>query len=203
MPRRFKQGAGVVLSAAVASQAGHLLAYGLRYGAAAGAVQSQGAHAYFPVAAQLAGGLAGLAALVCLLVLGAARRLGAGGPLERRPLMDYLPVFFALQLGFFFGQETVESLVAGAPAPDAVALLLWGAVGQLPAALVAALAFSWFAARVAPALRALRRRRRLPRLRGPLALRPPAEDAFGPRLTVARSAPAVLVKRGPPHLAPV
>lgn len=198
MPRRFKRGAGAVLMAAAASQAGHLLAYGVRFGAASAAVQSRGAHAYFPLVALLVGGLAGIVGLACVLVIAAGRRLGGGRPLERRPLMDYLPVFFALQLGLFIGQETVESVAAGAPAPDAVALLLWGAVGQLPAAAVAALAFCWLAARVAPAMEALRRRRRLTPLRAPIALNLPRPGLSIPRLALATSAPAVLVKRGPP-----
>src|SRR5260370_11326676 len=57
------------------SQAGHLLAYQVRFGAAAQQIQSSGAHAYFPLLAKTALG-AGAAALIgALLIMGLARIL--------------------------------------------------------------------------------------------------------------------------------
>src|SRR2546421_155814 len=46
----------------VGSQAGHVLAYGLRFGDTAQAIQSSGVHAYFPALAKTAVGAAALAA---------------------------------------------------------------------------------------------------------------------------------------------
>jgi hypothetical protein len=65
-------------------------------------------------------------------------------------------MLFCLQLTFFVVQESVET-AAGAPATSAAALLLWGSLGQLPVAVLAALALRWIAVRVAPAISSLLR----------------------------------------------
>ena len=61
-----------------ASQAGHLLAYELRYGSAAAQLQSAGAHAYFPAVVKTGLGAAAAVTLLGLLVVGFAR--ASSGP---------------------------------------------------------------------------------------------------------------------------
>jgi hypothetical protein len=57
-----------VLGVAIAgSQAGHLLAYQLRFGATAQQVQSSGAHAYFPLLARTSLGIAAIVLLACFV----------------------------------------------------------------------------------------------------------------------------------------
>ena len=68
----------------VGSQAGHVLAYELRFGSAAQAMQSTGAHAYFPALAKTAIGAAALAILGGLLIVGFARVVA--GRMEKEPL---------------------------------------------------------------------------------------------------------------------
>jgi hypothetical protein len=139
---------------------GHLLAYRVRFGAEAGHEQSSGVHAYFPVlVATLTAGL-GAALLASLLVVGAAR-LAAGRrrgerPGPRWPVTDLLAVLFTIQLGVFLALEVAEALAAGSPVPSAPELLLWGTLGQLPVALLAAVALSWLSPRLAVAVRRLR-----------------------------------------------
>jgi hypothetical protein len=53
---------------------------------------------------------------------------------------------FTMQLAWFAGQEVVEALVAGARVASAADLLLWGTLGQLPVALVAAAGLRWLLA---------------------------------------------------------
>jgi hypothetical protein len=138
----------------VASQAGHLLAYELRYGGAAPTLQSSGAHAYFPLVAKTGLGAAAAVMLLGLLAIGLAR-LAAGRPIPQEPgpsFLRLLGVLYSLQLTCFVVQETVEAAVGGAPASSPAALLLWGTVGQLPVAMVAALALRWLVVRLRPAL---------------------------------------------------
>jgi hypothetical protein len=148
--------AGGVAVALVASQAGHLLAYALLYGPVAGRMQSTGAHAYFPTLVKTAFGLAAAFVLLSMVVVGLARLL-AGRRLESSSPPSYvrlLAILFCVQLTFFVVQESAE-MAAGAPATSAPALLLWGSLGQLPVALLAALALRWIAVRVGPAIASL------------------------------------------------
>ena len=150
--------AGGVAVALVASQSGHLLAYALLYGPVAGRMQSTGAHAYFPTFIKAAFGLAAAFALISMVAIGLARLL-AGRRLESSSSPSYvrlLAMMFCLQLTFFFVQESIE-MAAGAPATSAAALLLWGSLGQLPVAVLAALALRWIAVRVGPAVATLLR----------------------------------------------
>src|SRR5258708_12704937 len=59
------------------SQAGHLLAYQVRFGAAAQQIQSSGAHAYFPLVAKTALGAAAAALIGPLLLVALPRSLSA------------------------------------------------------------------------------------------------------------------------------
>lgn len=138
----------------VGSQAGHALAYQLRFGDTAQAIQSSGVHTYFPALAKTAVGAAALALIAGLLIVGFARVV-AGRRIETEaapPFIRLLAALYTLQLALFAGQETAEAFINGAPASSAAGLLLWGTVGQLPVALVGALALRWLVARLGPAL---------------------------------------------------
>lgn len=137
----------------IASQAGHLVAYQVRYGAAAEQIQSAGAHAYFPAVLKTGVGLLAVFVLLALVAIGLGRLL-AGRRLDSAAAPSFLrlvALFFCLQLTCFVIQESLE-MAAGAPVVTAPALLLWGTLGQLPVAFVAALVLRWFAVRVIPAV---------------------------------------------------
>ena len=156
--RRGRLAILVLAAGVLGSQAGHLLAYQLRFGTAAAQLQSTGAHSYFPAVAKTGVGIASLGLLAGLLIAGMARVIarktipGAGGP----AFLRLLAAVYTLQLALFAVQETAEALIGGAPAGSAPLLLLWGAVGQLPVAVAASLAVRWLLVRVRPALAALR-----------------------------------------------
>src|SRR5260370_27372870 len=85
------------------SQAGHLLAYQLRFGAAAQQIQSTGAHAYLPLVAKTALGAVAAALIGGLLLVGLARLLSGrrvrsdSGP----SYVSLLAILFSLQLATF------------------------------------------------------------------------------------------------------
>jgi hypothetical protein len=140
----------------VASQAGHMLVYAVVYGPVAAHVQSTGAHAYFPALVKTAFGLTAAFMLLALAAVGLARML-AGRRVPSIPAPGFgrlLAMLFCLQLACFMVQESIET-AAGAPATSAAALLLWGSLGQLPVAALAALALRWIAVRVGPAVASL------------------------------------------------
>ena len=190
----------VLLMAALAvagSQAGHLIAYAVRFGAAAGQMQSSGAHAYFPVAAKTALGLVAAALLVALLLVGmvrgAGRRVVPTGP----SFISLLAILFTLQLLFFVVQEIVEAAAAGVPAESVSALALWGMLGQLPAAAVVAATLRWLWSRVEGAVLQLRSSFAVVRWTVP-----PAAPAWRPvYVPVARRDAwrSHHTRRGPPH----
>jgi len=140
------------------AQAGHLLAYELRFGVAAPALQSTGAHAYFPALAKTGVGLAALALLSSLLVVAAARIVAGRRvqPGTSPSFVRLLAVLYTIQLACFAGQETAEALLGGTHASSAPLLILWGTAGQLPVAVAAALALRWLDLRLEPALAVLR-----------------------------------------------
>jgi len=144
--------------AVLASQAGHLLAYQLRYGAAAQHLQGSGAHAYFPTLAKT--GLGMLAALTVsgLFVVGFARIVG-GRALDREstalPYLRLVATMYTIELGIFVAQELGESAVAGTPAPSLTVLFLWGTLGQLPIAALAAAGLRWLLVRFRSAVQEL------------------------------------------------
>ncbi len=135
-----------------ASQAGHLLAYTLRFGAAAGQMQSAGAHAYFPSMAKTVLGLIAFAMVAGLLVVAAARVIGGrSNKATAPPFLRLVAVLFTIQLAAFALQETAESLLTGAAASVPL-VLVWGTVGQLPVAAAGAIALRWLLASVPLAL---------------------------------------------------
>jgi hypothetical protein len=140
------------------SQAGHLVAYQVRFGAAALQLQSSGAHAYFPLLVKTALGGAAVVLVVVLLMIGAARALAAGGRLHAAAGPSYVSVLatlFTLQLAVFMAQEVIEAVAAGVPPGSAINLLLWGILGQLPVALTAAAALRWLWRRAEAAAEAI------------------------------------------------
>ncbi len=142
----------------IGSQAGHLLAYELRFGNAAQQVQSAGAHSYFPSLAKTGLGVAALTLLVALFIIGAGR-VATGRRIKPETAPSFvrlLAALYTIQLALFGAQETIESLAGGGAVAAAPALLLLGAAGQLPVAVVSALALRWLGARLRPALAAIR-----------------------------------------------
>lgn len=152
--RRVAAGFGI---AALGSQAGHILAYQLRYGPAAQQVQSSGAHAYFPSLTKTFAGLTAAAFLGCLFLVGLSRVLGGRRDLRDQPvaLLRLAAALYTAQLTLFVGQEIVESHAAGIANGPGFELVLWGMIGQLPVALVAAVALRWLLGRVEPAVAGL------------------------------------------------
>ena len=187
---------------ALASQAGHLLVYQLQFGSAAQSVQSTGVHSYFPVLAKTSLGLAALAVVGSLLIIGASRLLTnrPGSRILRGPsYLSLLATLFTIQLTCFVLQETIESGVAGTAVASAPHLFLLGTLGQLPIAAVAALAFKWLSVRVESSISTLRAVLATKVMTfGSIAtvLAPPA---LIPQLALAAACPAAYVKRGPPR----
>lgn len=184
------------------SQAGHLLAYELRFGSAAQHLQSSGAHAYFPVVAKTAFGAVAAAFVGAIFLIGLARVL-AGRPRMRtgsaHGYIEVLAALFTIQLACFITQEVGEALVAGTAVDSAAHLLLWGSLGQLPVAVLAAVALGWLWARFESAIDDLRAVLAVaPAARGPAAVavaRWPMPDRG---LLLWQVAGGSLGKRGPP-----
>jgi hypothetical protein len=157
--RSFKTGGALVGLGVVLSQLGHLLVYQLQFGTTAQLVQSTGAHAYFPMLVKTSLGLGAAAFLASLMLICAARfvsrgrgRTVAGGPSYLR----LLGALFTIQLVFFALQETIESVAAGTSIATAPHLLLMGSIGQLPVAIVGALALKWLLVRFEAAVTEIR-----------------------------------------------
>ncbi|HEY0829499.1 MAG TPA: hypothetical protein VGE99_00055 [Candidatus Dormibacteraeota bacterium] len=200
MSRRRFALAGLGLGIA-ASQAGHLLAYILRYGAGAIQVQSGGAHAYFPATVKTGLGAAVAVALMSLLVIGFAR-MAAGRPIAREQapsLLRLFAVLYTLQLACFVFQETAESAWTGAYSTSPAVLLLWGTAGQMPVALAAALALRWLAMRLGPAIAQLRLELTPLRRRFVYALTAPAAAPDRVLVLSDEQIASGFSRRGPPH----
>jgi hypothetical protein len=199
--RPLKMAAALVGFGVLLSQFGHLLVYQLEFGSAAQAVQSAGAHAYFPTFAKTGLGIAAAAVLGSLLVIGAAR-LAAGGriqPIAAGPsYMSLLGALFTVQLVSFAVQETIESMAAGTAIAGAPHLLLMGSVGQLPVAIVAALALKWLLLRFEAAVLTIRTAIASARtsVATPRIVLLPRTPRLAPSLLEA--CPSAYIKRGPP-----
>lgn len=188
--------------AVLSSQAGHLLAYAVRFGSAAAQVQSTGPHTYFAILAKTSLGMVAAALLGSLFLVGLARIL-TSRQVRTGSAPSYIALvaaLFTIQLVCFAGQEVAEAALAGAPTGTAAHLLLWGTLGQLPVAAVAALAVRWLAARVEAAV---------DDIRGAMAQPfdgPPVPASIPVWITPDRSslllsvAGPSLAKRGPPLL---
>ncbi len=196
--------AAVLLAVLAGSQLGHAIVYYARFGLDAGARQSTGVHSYFPA---LAGGLSaalGVLLMASLLVVAAARAMEPvpAGCRRRTTLrfFDLLPALFAAQLLVFAGQETIESLAAGGGhLPSMVELLFWGALGQLPAAAIAAAIVAWLLTGLEAAWTALLEGVwRLLNEPPPPALQRAALPEPAAALRLASAFPSAFRKRGPP-----
>ena len=190
--------------AVLASQAGHLLAYQLRFGSAAQHLQGSGAHAYFPALAKT--GLGVLAALTvgALFIVGFARIAG-GRALSREstalPYLRLMAAMYTIQVGIFVVQELSESAAAGTPAPSLTLLLLWGTLGQLPVAALAAAGLRWLLVRFRSAAYELGAA--VAPLRFDTAFSPllqPIGTVSHAVLLQSRGQTACLAERGPPSL---
>jgi hypothetical protein len=188
--------------ALLGSQAGHLFAYQLRFGAVAQHVQSTGAHAYFPLLAKTSVGVVAAAMLAALFFVGLARALSGRSRSKSRSGPSYirlLAILFTVQLACFVAQEVGETLVAGLPVDSAPHLLLWGTLGQLPVAALASLALCWMASRFESALVVIRAALTSPAFHhGLTTAAAPAWSAPARSLIQSSVAGASLVKRGPP-----
>jgi hypothetical protein len=188
--------------AVLGSQAGHLLAYQLRFGVAAQHVQSTGAHGYFPLVAKTSLGAVGAAVVAGLLLIGLARVLtgrpasrGSGGP----SYVGLLAVLFTVQLACFVGQEVSEAVLAGSPVDSGAHLLLWGTLGQLPVAALAAVALGWLARRYESAVSDIRALLNARPSSMPLAaVAIPVWVTPAQAFLLSQVAGASLAKRGPP-----
>src|ERR1700687_4398184 len=88
-------------------------------------------------------GLAGLALIGGVLLVGLARILSGRRvrSMFEPSYVSLLAFLFSIQLAAFIAQEVAEALIARSSAGSAPALMLWGTLGQLPIAAIAALAF--------------------------------------------------------------
>jgi hypothetical protein len=137
------------------SQAGHLLAFQLRFGSAAMQLESTGAHAYFPMLAKTAIGAVAAVLVIGMFVVGLARMLCGGRRVASSTgpkYIELLAALFTIQLAIFISQEVAEAMVGGFAAASAAHLLLWGTLGQLPVAAVAAIALGWLWIRLESAI---------------------------------------------------
>lgn len=186
----------------VGAQAGHMLAFQLRFGSAAQHLQSSGAHAYFPTLAKVTLGTIAAALLAVLLVIGLARVLsrGSGARCVAAPkYIELLAALFTIQLISFIAQEAGEAMISGGTLGTAPDLLLWGTLGQLPVAAIAAIALGWLSTRFESAVVELRAVLALTRARLQAFLVVLAQSPVPDRaLLLSYVAGGSLGKRGPP-----
>lgn len=195
--------ASVLLAVLASAQLGHFLTYLARFGGAAGWHEAGGVHSYYvPLAAGLGGALA-VVLMSSLVVLAAARstlmmRPGCR-PRSTVRFLDVLVATFASQLAIFLAQELIETLVAGHALSSPVRLLVWGALGQLPAAAIAAALIVWLLTRVEAAWTAYVEGIPTPAIQpaAPAAPPPTRPDADS-RLRLGSTFPSAFRRRGPP-----
>lgn len=155
--------ATAVLLGVLLSQPGHALGYVVLFGSRSFAMQSHGAHAYFPTTFHLSFELLTTVALAVAAILGLGRlALGRSLGLQAGPCADprdLILVLGAVQLNVFAFQELTEVLAAGLSADTHwLAMTALGAIaGQLPVAVVGGLLLAWCSTRLRVALDALRR----------------------------------------------
>jgi hypothetical protein len=184
------------------SQAGHLLAFQLIFGSAAQHLQSTGSHAYFPLVAKTALGAIAAGVLLGMFVIGLSRVLSGRSGVARPsglPFVQLVAALFTIQLACFITQEVVESMVSGTGSASAPSLLLWGTLGQLPVAAVAAIGLRWLWTRFEAAvgdLRAVLTAVRAPRIPALITVR--AWPAPNNALLRSQLVGGPLSKRSPP-----
>jgi hypothetical protein len=200
--RALKAGVALLGFGVLLSQLGHLLVFQLLFGSSAQTVQSTGAHAYFPALAKTSAGLAAAAFLAILLVIGASNILARGPivkPASSPSFVRLLALLFTVQMASFGIQETLESLAANMAVASAPQILLLGAVGQLPVAILGALALKWLLVRFESAVTAIRIALSSVRIStSPVAIRTAAWPNLDHDLVLTAAAGPSLAKRGPP-----
>ena len=153
------------LAVLAASQAGHLLTWQLRQGPEGLPVPGSSAHGYLPALTTVVFGAGGVVVLTALCVVAVARLVRLGPVLHeattarqvrRTSVLDMAALLFVLQLVVYLAQETLEATWAGYSRPGLADLLLWGSLGQLPAAVAAGAALSWLSVRFEAAVRSWR-----------------------------------------------
>ena len=193
------------------SEGGHILAYLARYGGQGLRIQSEGTHAYLPGLLQLTGGVVGLLLLAVLVVLGLGRiafSRGAGLARSRTvPLGDLLVTTAIVQFDVYLAQEIAEVLASHQALTFSLLFTITacGLAGQLPVAVLGALALTWISGRLETAVARLRT------LWEPASVgaRPPTPGMPVVSMAgvvvvtslLAAVAGQALVKRGPPLLA--
>jgi len=186
----------------VASQAGHLLAFQVRFGSSAQHLQSSGTHAYFPLLAKTTLGVVAATLLAAVFVIGLARVLKCGSRMRTGSgpkYIELLAALFTIQLVCFISQEVGEAMLAGTPVNSAPQLLLWGTLGQLPVAAVAALALGWLRTRFEFAVDDLRSALAVAHVpHAPVAVALALWPEFDRALRLSQVAGGSLAKRGPP-----
>lgn len=186
----------------LAAQAGHLLAYEVRFGAAAQQVQSSGVHFYFPSLVRASLGIAAALALGALFLIGLARILSGRSIIRTDSTPHYarlVATLFTVQLLLFAAQEVSEAWVGGTPVASVADLLLWGTLGQLPVAVIAAAGLRWMLARFESAIQEIRiALAAVPSSVAPVAVAALAWSQSNRNLLLRPVAGASLSKRGPP-----
>lgn len=189
------------------SQAGHLLSYQLHFGAVAQHVQSSGAHAYFPLLARTSLGIVAILLLASLSLIGLGRVLAGRSSARATSTTSFvglLATLFTIQLACFTGQEIGEALVARAPLASPADLMLWGALGQLPVAALAATALGWIFTRFETAVDDIRSviaiRQPAP---VPIPVAIPAWTATDGTYLLSGATGGSPGKRGPPSSSPI
>lgn len=186
----------------VASQAGHLLAFQVRFGSAAQHMQSSGTHAYFPLLAKTTLGMVAATLLAAVFVIGLARVLKCGSRMRTGSgpkYIELLAALFTIQLVCFISQEVGEAMLAGTAVDSAPHLLLWGTLGQLPVAAVAALALGWLRTRFESAVDDLRSALAVVQVpHAPVAVALALWPELDRALLLSQVAGGSLAKRGPP-----
>jgi hypothetical protein len=197
-----RQAVAVAAVGILGSQAGHLLTFELLFGTGAQHLQSSGSHAYFPLLAKTAIGAIAAAFLAGMFVIGLARAVSGGSRIKtgsQKSFVELVAILFTVQLACFIAQEIAEAMVAGIGAASAPHLLLWGTLGQLPVAGVAAMGLRWLWTRFEAAiddLRALLPAVRTPRIPALVVVQAwPAPDGTFLRPQLVGGS---LGKRGPP-----
>lgn len=143
----------------LAAQAGHLLAFQVRFGAAAQQLQSSGVHGYFPNVMRTSLGIAAAVALASLFLIRLARAISGRSIIRKGSTPHYarlVAALFTVQLLCFAAQEAGEAMVGGTPVISVAQLLLWGTLGQLPVAVIAAAGLRWLLARFDSAVEEIR-----------------------------------------------
>jgi hypothetical protein len=193
----------VLLAVIAGSQLGHTFVYLARYGVEAGRYESIGIHTYYPTLSAVVGAVLGVTVAVGLLLVAAAQVLYTPPGFRLRRSVHYLDILaavFVLQLLTFVVQESVEAWVAGYQAPSIGETLLWGTLGQLPAAAIAAALIAWLLSRVEEAWTSIVRG--CPRLVVQPST-PALADAAWPdpdlRVRLGSACPSAFRKRGPPQ----